>query len=144
MRRLSFKTQRKIEFLEPFYGSKISLKKNPVCPAEKNRFLSCATLDMLDIWSDLPHFFQSFFSTFANCCYKFLEHPGINRDKTLRDSILKVLAILVKTYNQSLSVGVKVIQLLQHFEHLISPMVQLVQVCAAEYGMRNIIVDILR
>jgi hypothetical protein len=90
--------------------------------------------------------FQSilFFSTFANCCYKFLENPGINRDKPLRDSILNVLAILVKKYNQSLSVGVKVIQLLQHFEHLVAPMAQLVQVCAVEHGLRNIVVDILR
>jgi hypothetical protein len=85
-----------------------------------------------------------FFSTFANCCYKFLENPGINRDKPLRDSILNVLAILVKKYNQSLSVGVKVIQLLQHFEHLVAPMAQLVQVCAVEHGLRNIVVDILR
>ena len=143
MRRLSFKTQRKIEFLEPFYGSKISLKKPLFVRLKKIGFV-LRNFGYAGHLVTFAHFFQSFFSTFANCCYKFLEHPGINRDKTLRDSILKVLAILVKKYNQSLSVGVKVIQLLQHFEHLIPPMVQLVQVCAAEYGMRNIIVDILR
>lgn len=90
-------------------------------------------------------FFHLFcFSTFANCCYKFLENPNVTRDKTLRDSIVDVIGILVKKYNHSLSVCVKVVQLLQHFEHLISPMAQLVQVCAMDYGVKSIVVEIMR
>ena len=73
-----------------------------------------------------------------------MENNGLNRDKPLRDDILNVLAILVKRYNQSLSVGVKVIQLLQHFEHLISAMAQLVHLCATEYETRTLVVGVLR
>ncbi|CAB4041456.1 condensin complex subunit 1-like, partial [Paramuricea clavata] len=113
----------------------------------KKDFLNITTqllqINIVSLWEP-PVAEEEFVNTFANCCYKFLENPGINRDKPLRDSILNVLAILVKKYNQSLSVGVKVIQLLQHFEHMIAPMAQLVQVCAVEHGMRNIVVDILR
>ena len=68
----------------------------------------------------------------------------MNRDKTLRDLILSIIGILVKKYNHSLSVCVKVIQLLQHFEHLIAPMAQLVQVCVVDNGVKNIVVEILR
>lgn len=102
------------------------------------------TLEMKLIADTLRLHYWFIFSTFANCCYNLLENPGINRDKCLRDAILQVLVILVRKYNQSLSVGVKSIQLLQHFEHLIQPIAQLVEICAAQHGIRNIVVDILR
>ncbi|XP_046850199.1 condensin complex subunit 1-like isoform X2 [Xenia sp. Carnegie-2017] len=116
-------------------------------PEMKRDFITMITqllnTNLVSLWEP-PVAEEESINMFANCCYKFMENNGLNRDKPLRDNILHVLAILVKRYNQSLSVGVKVIQLLQHFEHLISAMAQLVHLCATEYETRTLVVGVLR
>ena len=40
--------------------------------------------------------------------------------------------------------SLKIIQLLQHFEHLVSPLAGVVNVCVAEYGHKSIVAELMR
>ena len=101
----------------------------------------------------------------ASCCSKILENPTIGREKELREKITHLLGTIVKQYNQTLSklnilmrkkcllsalflppsgVSLKIIQLLQHFEHLVSPLAQLVANIAATFEARNMVAEVIR
>ena len=49
-------------------------------------------------------------SLMASCCYKLLENPAITRDRTVREKVFHLMGMLVKKYNQALS--------MQHFSML--------------------------
>lgn len=40
--------------------------------------------------------------------------------------------------------SLKIIQLLQHFEHLVSPLASAVHVCVEEYNHRSIVAELMR
>jgi len=40
--------------------------------------------------------------------------------------------------------SLKIIQLLQHFEHLVSPLSQAVSTCVDEYGYTSIVAELIR
>ena len=40
--------------------------------------------------------------------------------------------------------SLKITQMLKHFEHLASPMAQLVEICVNHYGVRTIVGDVMR
>ena len=37
-----------------------------------------------------------------------------------------------------------IIQLLQHFEHLVSPLASMVHICVEEYGHKSIVAELMR
>ncbi|XP_072250130.1 condensin complex subunit 1 isoform X2 [Leuresthes tenuis] len=102
-------------------------------------------LDIRSLWS-LSLVEEEFISCVTCCCYKLLENPTIShvKSKPTRDCIIHLLGLLIKKYNHLLGAGVKVIQLLQHFEQLSSVFAQAVSVWSTEYGVRAIIGEVIR
>uniref|UniRef100_A0A8C9YET3 Condensin complex subunit 1 n=1 Tax=Sander lucioperca TaxID=283035 RepID=A0A8C9YET3_SANLU len=97
-------------------------------------------LDIRSLWS-LSLVEEEFISCVTCCCYKLLENPTIShvKSKPTRDGIIHLLGVLIKKYNHLLGAGVKVIQLLQHFEQLSSVFAQAVSVWSTEYGFMPVI-----
>ncbi|KAG7475654.1 condensin complex subunit 1 [Solea senegalensis] len=102
-------------------------------------------LDIRSLWN-LSLVEEEFISCVTCCCYKLLENPTIShvKNKPTRESIIHLLGVLIKKYNHLLGASVKVIQLLQHFEHLASVFAQAVSVWSTEYGVRTIIGEVIR
>lgn len=80
----------------------------------------------------------------VGCCFKLLEDQSAARDKSLRELIVQVLGHLVYTYNQMLGVVLKAVQMLQHFEHLVSPLAQIVQSISQQFHSTTIVTEVIR
>lgn len=80
----------------------------------------------------------------VGCCFKLLEDHSVARDKSLRELLVQVLGHLVFSYNQSLGVVLKAVQMLQHFDHLVSPMAQIVHSISQHFQSTIIVTDIIR
>lgn len=56
----------------------------------------------LTIALPLPvHEFPS--SLMASCCYKLLENPAVTRDRAVREKVFHLMGMVIKKYNQALS-----------------------------------------
>lgn len=80
----------------------------------------------------------------VGCCFKLLEDQSVVRDKTLRELLVEVLGHMVYNYNQILGVVLKTVQMLQHFEHLVSPLAQMIQSISQHFQSTIIVTDIIR
>ncbi|XP_041377786.1 condensin complex subunit 1-like [Gigantopelta aegis] len=107
--------------------------------------LNLLHVNLCRLW-DPPVAEEEFVSLISNCCYKLLENPGIAKviQKDTRDSISHILGILIKKYNHALGASLKVMQLLQHFEHTVSPLTQAVELVVIEYGAKSVASEIMR
>nr|AAD15962.1 pEg7 [Xenopus laevis] len=101
--------------------------------------------DIRRLWS-MSVVEEEFVSMMTSCCYKMMGNPNIvmAKNKSTREALGHLLGVTVKRYNHMLSASVKVIQLLQHFEHLASVLVHTVSLWATEYGMKPVIGEIMR
>ncbi|KAE8589790.1 hypothetical protein XENTR_v10017743 [Xenopus tropicalis] len=117
--------------------------------AERESILQALThllqLEIRRLWS-MSVVEEEFVSMVTGCCYKMMENPNIvaAKNKSTREALGHLLGVTVKRYNHMLSASVKVIQLLQHFEHLPSVLVHAVSLWATEYGMKPVIGEIMR
>ncbi|XP_069038810.1 condensin complex subunit 1 [Lepisosteus oculatus] len=137
----------------PSKGGKKSRTANADAPfqwdTERDHVLQALTqllqLDIRTLWS-LSLVEEEFTSCVTRCCYKLLENPAINqvKYKSTREAIIHLLGLLVKKYNHLLGASVKVIQLLQHFEHLSSVFAQAMSVWGSEYGVKAIVGEVIR
>ncbi|XP_073540987.1 condensin complex subunit 1 [Phyllobates terribilis] len=102
-------------------------------------------LDIRRLWS-MSLIEEEFISMVTGCCYRMMENPtiGAQRNKSLWESLSHLLGVAVKRSNDTLSVSVKVIQLLQHFDHLAPVLVHAVTLWATEYGMKSLVGEIMR
>ncbi|XP_069836022.1 condensin complex subunit 1 isoform X2 [Dendropsophus ebraccatus] len=102
-------------------------------------------LDVRRLWS-MSLIEEEFISMVTGCCYKMMENPsmGALKNKSLWEALSHLLGVAVKRSNDLLSVSVKVIQLLQHFEHLAPVLVHAVTLWATEYGMKSLVGEIMR
>nr|XP_044995665.1 condensin complex subunit 1 isoform X1 [Jaculus jaculus]XP_044995666.1 condensin complex subunit 1 isoform X1 [Jaculus jaculus] len=102
-------------------------------------------LDLRRLWSH-SETEEEFVSLVTGCCYRLLENPtiGHQRSRPTREAITHLLGVALMRYNHMLSATVKIIQMLQHFEHLASVLVTAVSVWATNYGMKNIVGEIVR
>ncbi|XP_064610959.1 condensin complex subunit 1-like [Liolophura sinensis] len=105
--------------------------------------LRTVQLPLCRLW-DPPIPEEEFVNMITCCCYKLLENTMISRNKDTRDVIIRVLAVMVKKYNHSLGASLKIIQLLQHFEHLVVPLAQAVELISTEYGVKTVVAEIMR
>ncbi|XP_058414929.1 condensin complex subunit 1 isoform X1 [Diceros bicornis minor] len=89
---------------------------------------------------------EEFVSLVTGCCYRLLENPTISHQKNrpTREAITRLLGVALTRYNHMLSATVKIIQMLQHFEHLASVLVAAVSLWATDYGMKSIVGEIVR
>lgn len=102
-------------------------------------------LDIRHLWNH-SIIEEEFVSLLTGCCYRLLENPTINHQKNrpTRDAIACLLGVALTRYNHMLSATVKIIQMLQHFEHLAPVLVAAVSLWATEYGMKSIVGEIVR
>ncbi|KAK3104798.1 hypothetical protein FSP39_010318 [Pinctada imbricata] len=107
--------------------------------------LHIVTQDLLRLW-DPPIAEVEFVNMVTNCVYKLLENTNITyvRSKETRDAINNIIGIMVKRYNHALSASLKILQLLQHFEHLVNPLADMVEVITNQYGNRSVVGEIMR
>ncbi|KAM8924116.1 condensin complex subunit 1 isoform 2-T2 [Pelodytes ibericus] len=116
---------------------------------ERERVLQTVTqllqLEIRRLWS-MSIVEEEFVGMVTDCCYKMLENPSIGqaKNKSVRDALGHLLGVMMKRYNHMLTASVKVIQLLQHFDHLPSVLVHAVSLWAIEYGMKPIVGEIMR
>ncbi|KAM4636335.1 condensin complex subunit 1 [Discoglossus pictus] len=116
---------------------------------ERDRVLQTIThllqLEIRRLWS-LSVVEEEFVSLVTDCCYKIMENSSIThaKSKPVREALGHLLGVTVKRYNHMLSASVKVIQLLQHFEHLAPVLVQTVSLWATEYGMKAVVGEVMR
>ncbi|KAG8543015.1 hypothetical protein GDO81_025593 [Engystomops pustulosus] len=102
-------------------------------------------LDIRRLWN-MSLIEEEFISMVTGCCYKMMENPSIGalKNKSLWEALSHLLGVAVKRSNDTLSVSVKVIQLLQHFEHLAPLLVHALSLWATEYGMKALVGEIMR
>ncbi|XP_068224486.1 condensin complex subunit 1 [Palaemon carinicauda] len=97
------------------------------------------------LW-DPPIMEEDFVNLIANCCYKILESPNMNQVKTksTRDSVFQVIGSLVKRFNHGLACSLKLMQLLQHFEHMVTPAAQGIILLIQCYDNKNVMSEMIR
>lgn len=102
-------------------------------------------LDIRHLWNHSV-IEEEFVSLVTGCCYRLLENPTISHQKNraTREAIAHLLGVALVRYNHMLSATVKIIQMLQHFEHLPSVLVVAVSLWATDYGMKSIVGEIVR
>nr|XP_009862227.1 condensin complex subunit 1 isoform X2 [Ciona intestinalis] len=83
-------------------------------------------------------------SLVCNLCFKILEDPTMVKSKLVKSSVLNLLGCIIKKHNQSLSASLKVVQMLQHFDHSATPMAEAVHMWASTYKCRSIVSEVLR
>ncbi len=105
--------------------------------------LQLLQLNIHRLW-DPPVVEEEFVNLVANCCYKLLENPAVSRNKSTRDTMFLLLGTMVKKYNHALSCSIKILTLLQHFEHLASPLSQAIEVFTKDFGNQTVIAEIMR
>ncbi|ROT63466.1 hypothetical protein C7M84_018678 [Penaeus vannamei] len=116
---------------------------------ERNRMLvqlfSVLQHPLHRLWEP-PIMEEDFVNLIANCCYKILESPTMNlaRTKPTRDSIFQIIGTLVKKFNHGLACSLKLMQLLQHFEHMVVPCAQGVILLIESFGITSVVAEMVR
>ncbi|RMX45777.1 hypothetical protein pdam_00004164 [Pocillopora damicornis] len=100
-------------------------------------------LDVNRLW-DPPIIEEEFVNLVTGCCYKFLENPTSVKNGTTKDLIFNLLGVMVKKYNYGLGISLKIVQLLQHFEHLVQPLAQAVQTFVDEFSIKGVVSEVIR
>ncbi|XP_027625021.1 condensin complex subunit 1 [Tupaia chinensis] len=102
-------------------------------------------LDIRHLWNHSV-MEEEFVSLVTGCCYRLLENPTISHQKNrpTREAITHLLGVALTRYNHMLSATVKIIQMLQHFEHVAPVLVAAVSLWATDYGMKSIVGEIVR
>eukprot|EP00794_Sanderia_malayensis_P003745 gene3745-4267_t len=100
-------------------------------------------LDINRLW-DPPIVEEEFVNMVSSVCYKFFENNAVVKLKETKEKIIFILGTLIKKYDHGLGASLKIIQLLQHFEHLVTPLVQAVESFAVDFNSRRIVADIIR
>ncbi|XP_060833475.1 condensin complex subunit 1 [Rhopalosiphum padi] len=94
---------------------------------------------------DPPYIDHTFVSYIATCCYIQLENPSIAfvRTKSLRDSIMQILEILITDYDHVQQFKIKVVQLLKSYEHLSLPLAKIVLQVIESGNNRSSIIELI-
>lgn len=95
---------------------------------------------------DPPLVEEELINLLGNCMFRLLENPTIahQRCKDVRTSIIQVLGQMNSKYNYSLSCRLKIVQSLKHFEHLVSPLAEAVEVFVLEFSCRSMVLEVIR
>ncbi|XP_060069329.1 condensin complex subunit 1-like [Ylistrum balloti] len=107
--------------------------------------LHLVSLNLHQLW-DPPIPDDEFVNLVTNCCYKLFETPRLAYASALetRQVMNHIIAVMVKNYNHSLGCSLKLVQLVQHFEHLVAPLAQTLQVITEEFGVKTVLCEITR
>ncbi|KAK3726740.1 hypothetical protein QZH41_008305, partial [Actinostola sp. cb2023] len=100
-------------------------------------------LDINRLWNP-PLVEEEFVNLITGFCYKLLENPTVTKTKTTKDLVFNLLATAIKKYNTGLGTTLKIIQMIQHFEHLVPHLSQAVELMATEFGVKSLVAEIIR
>ena len=89
---------------------------------------------------------EEFINLLGNCMFRILENPTLahQRCRDVRVSIIQVMGIMNSKYNYSLSCRLKIVQGLKHFEHLVSPLAEAIEVFVREFNCRSMVLEVVR
>ncbi|KAK2183431.1 hypothetical protein NP493_312g03022 [Ridgeia piscesae] len=118
--------------------------------------LQLLQLNIHRLWQP-PVIEEEFINLVTGSCYRLMENPNAVRNKGTRDSIFHLIGLMIKKYNHGLGCRLKstqcvcdcccrlkLLQLLQHFEHLASPLAQAVNTFALEFGATTMVSEMMR
>ncbi|GAB1602175.1 hypothetical protein Ahia01_000496400 [Argonauta hians] len=116
-------------------------------PYEKDVFLRCVQglvdLDLHKLWSP-PILEEDFINLVTSCCYNMLKNPSVSRQKDTRELIANILGLIVKCHHRELGNSLRMLQLLQHHEHTVGPLVNITETMVNKYGANKIVLEIMR
>ncbi|KAI0222052.1 Condensin complex subunit 1 [Lamellibrachia satsuma] len=105
--------------------------------------LQLVQLNIHRLWQP-PVIEEEFINLVTGSCYRLLENPNAVKTKGTRDYIFHLIGLMIKKYNHGLGCRLKLLQLLQHFEHLASPLAQAVHTFALEFGATTMVSEMMR
>ncbi|EDV24347.1 uncharacterized protein TRIADDRAFT_57733 [Trichoplax adhaerens] len=111
--------------------------------AALNVIMQLLQTEISRLW-DPPVVEEEYVTLISNCCYTILEKQESAKVNSTKDIIFHIIGILIKKYNHSLGASVKVVQLIQHFEHLATVMADAVAFYVNEYQANTVASDIIR
>ncbi|CAF4904025.1 unnamed protein product [Pieris macdunnoughi] len=85
------------------------------------------------LW-DPPLAEQDFVSMVVEPCYVIIEDQAI-KNKTLRETVFQILGTLIKKYNHGTACVIKLVQVLQMYEHAVSPVCAGVVQLTKDFGL---------
>ena len=83
------------------------------------------------------------FSLFSKSAYLSLSNPDILRHDNARHRVFEVLALCVKTYEDSLGSQAAIFQNLRYMDHLAEPMADFLAILHESYGNSQVADDVL-
>ena len=95
---------------------------------------------------DPPTIEEEVVNLVANTCFKILENPTLahQRTKDTRAGITQVLGTLSRKFNYTLSCGLKFIQHLKHFEHLVAVLGEATETLVRDYNCTSLVTSLAR
>ncbi|XP_074964006.1 condensin complex subunit 1 [Phalacrocorax aristotelis] len=102
-------------------------------------------LDLCQLWGGLV-VEEEFVSLVTGSCYRILENPsiGLQKYRATQEAVTHLLAAALTRYDHTFSATLKITQMLQHFEHIAPVFAQAVSFWATEYGLKNLVGELLR
>ncbi|XP_067004533.2 condensin complex subunit 1 isoform X2 [Anabrus simplex] len=106
---------------------------------------NCLQLPLRFLW-DPPCSEDSFADLVGSACLTALEDTGVTlaKMKPMRESICQIFGTLVKHYNYGFSMIIRIGQMLNRYEHVVSPMVRCVVVLHQEYECHSIVHEVIQ
>lgn len=115
-------------------------------PEQKDKLfqtlLETLNLPLNKLWTP-PIVEEQFTNCIANMCYKVFEDPEAGKAKAQNFKCMQILSILIKSYRHHSVAAIKIIQQLQHFEHL-STVWAIAVSKFVEDGTLGVVTDIFR
>ena len=95
---------------------------------------------------DPPTIEEEVVNLVASTCFKILENPTLahQRTKDTRAGITQVLGTLNRKFNYTLSCGLKFIQHLKHFEHLVVVLGEATETLVRDYNCSSLVTSLAR
>ncbi|NXC77107.1 CND1 protein, partial [Anhinga anhinga] len=102
-------------------------------------------LDLRQLWGGLM-VEEEFVSLVTGNCYRILENPsiGLQKYRAIHVAVKHLLGAALTRYNHMFNATLKITQMLQHFEHVAPVFAQAVSFWATEYGLKNLVGELLR
>ncbi|XP_067998128.1 condensin complex subunit 1 [Melanerpes formicivorus] len=137
--------------VHPGRKNKKTSAKNSVFLWEEERepllqlLLQLLQLNLRQLWGGLV-VEEEFVSLMTGSCYRILENPsiGLQKHRATREAITHLLAAALSRYDHMFSATLKIMQMLQHFEHVAPVFAQAVSLWATEYGLKSLVGELLR
>ena len=100
-------------------------------------------LDLGRLWK-MTYPEEDFTNLFVKTANLLLENTANAKSKVIKRCIFILYATLVKKYNQSLGVTTSLIHLLHNFEHLVTPLAELMETLVKEHDCNQLPGELLR